>query len=64
MDVISGPKPRFRVNATPITRPETPKNYGSVDEFVTVPRRRLPARFAGQRGGQFRPMKFACARPC
>ncbi|SIO61753.1 hypothetical protein SAMN05443247_08959 [Bradyrhizobium erythrophlei] len=37
MDVIVGSKPRFRVNATPTTRPEAPKNYGSVDEFVTLP---------------------------
>src|SRR5260221_8518233 len=36
MDVISRPEPRFRVNATRIAKLETPKNYGSVDEFVTV----------------------------
>ena len=36
MDVMGRPKPRFRVNARRMTLVETPKNYGSVDEFVTV----------------------------
>ena len=59
MDVIGGHKLRFRVNATRITGAETPKNYGSVDEFVTA-LHAVPAwRFVRQGGGQFRSMKSA-----
>ncbi|HEY4835201.1 MAG TPA: hypothetical protein VII07_11105, partial [Bradyrhizobium sp.] len=49
MDVIIRSKPRFRVNARRITKVETPKNYGSVDEFVTL-LRAMPALAIGEAG--------------